>query len=160
MRAAKGQRRDGRLRNMIRRIGETVRPGQRYRLRPGVYAILRRGSAVLLTHQAEPVPELQLPGGGIDPGEQPIAALHREVCEETGWTMRLERRLGAFRRFTYMPEYDLWAEKLCTVYLGSPVRCLGQPSEQGHMAVWMPAREAAEALGNPGDRHFLRTALA
>ncbi|RYH10847.1 NUDIX domain-containing protein [Tropicimonas sp. IMCC6043] len=144
---------------MIRRVGERVQATQRYQLRPGVYAILRRGDLVLLTHQAEPVPELQLPGGGIDPGEQPIAALHREVYEETGWTMRVTRRLGAFRRFTYMPDYDIWAEKLCAVYLGAPVLRKGSPPEPGHLALWLPAVEAADALGNAGDRHFMRRLL-
>ena len=141
---------------MIRRVGERVVAGQRYRLRPGVYAILRRGDLVLLTHQSAPIPELQLPGGGIDPGEAPIAALHREVYEETGWSMRLHRRLGAFRRYAFMPEYDLWAEKLCTVYLGAPVLQKGPPVETGHTAVWMPIREAVKQLGNEGDRSFLR----
>ncbi|WP_116132883.1 NUDIX hydrolase [Tropicimonas sp. IMCC34043] len=144
---------------MIRRVGERVKPGQDYRLRHGVYAVLMKGDLVLLTHQAAPTPELQLPGGGIDPGEQPLAALHREVFEETGWSMRPHRRLGAFRRFTYMPDYDLWAEKLCTVYLGRPGQRLGPVPEPEHQAVWMPARDAADMLGNSGDRHFLRQAL-
>ncbi len=144
---------------MIRRVGEPVLSGQNYILRHGVYAVLLRGEHVLLTHQSAPVPELQLPGGGIDLGEQPTAALHREVYEETGWRMRLQRRLGAFRRFTYMPEYDLWAEKLCTVYLGAPVLRKGPPSEPGHLAIWLPAAEAVEMLGNEGDRQFLDTAL-
>lgn len=145
---------------MIRRIGAPPRPGQRYRPRPGVYAVLLRGAEVLLTHQATPTPEFQLPGGGIDPGEAPLPALHREVAEETGWTIRPALRLGAFRRFTYMPEYDLWAEKLCTVYLARPARCIGPPSEPGHLAVWLPAAEALARLGNDGDRMFLRRALA
>jgi 8-oxo-dGTP diphosphatase len=140
---------------MIRRYGEAVQPGQRYTRRPGVYAVLLRGDHILATHQAEPVPEFQLPGGGIDKGEQPIAALHREVFEETGWKIEVTRRLGAFRRFTYMPEYDLWAEKLCTVYLGRPVRRLGPPSEAGHSAVWLPVHRALDLLGNPGDRGML-----
>ena len=88
---------------MIRRYGETVRSGQRYRLRPGVYAILPRGGDLLVTFQSEPVPELQLPGGGLDAGEDPVRALHREVYEETGWHIAAPRRLGAFRRFTFMP---------------------------------------------------------
>jgi 8-oxo-dGTP diphosphatase len=140
---------------MIRRYGETVQPGRRYTRRPGVYAVLLRGDHILATHQAAPVPEFQLPGGGIDKGEQPIAALHREVFEETGWKIEVTRRLGAFRRFTYMPEYDLWAEKLCTVYLGLPVRRLGPPSEAGHSAVWLPVHRALDLLGNPGDRGML-----
>jgi 8-oxo-dGTP diphosphatase len=140
---------------MIRRYGEPVKPGQRYRRRPGVYAVLLRGNSILTTFQQAPVPEFQLPGGGIDAGEQPVAALHREVIEETGWKIGLIRRIGAFRRFTYMPEYDLWAEKLCTVYLARPVLCLGPPSEAGHMAVWLPVDDAVARLGNPGDRAML-----
>jgi 8-oxo-dGTP diphosphatase len=132
---------------------------RRYAHRPGVYAVLLQGGEVLLTHQAEPVPEVQLPGGGIDRGEQPIAALHREVYEETGWTIALCRRLGAFRRFAYMPEYDLWAEKICTVYLARPVRHLGPPTEAGHSALWAPLDVAARLVANAGDRHFLENLI-
>ncbi len=144
---------------MIRRYGEAVKAGQRYRRRPGVYAVLLQGDHILATHQAAPTPEFQLPGGGIDKGEQPIAALHREVFEETGWKIEVTRRLGAFRRFTYMPEYDLWAEKLCAVYLARPVRRLGPPSEPGHTAVWLPVERALGLLGNPGDRGMLAALL-
>ena len=145
---------------MIRRFGETPRPGQVYKRRPGAYAILTRGTDLLLTHQSEPLPEFQLPGGGIDPGESPLAALHREVFEETGWTITAPRRVGTFRRFTYMPEYDLWAEKLCMIYIARPVRQIGPPSEQGHMALWMPPETAAQKLGNEGDRHFVSRLLS
>jgi 8-oxo-dGTP diphosphatase len=140
---------------MIRRYGEAVKAAQSYRRRPGVYAVLLRGDHILATHQAAPIPEFQLPGGGIDKGEQPIAALHREVFEETGWKIAVTRRLGAFRRFTYMPEYDLWAEKVCTVYLAFPVLRLGPPSEAGHTAVWLPVEEGLTLLGNEGDRGML-----
>ncbi|MEL7116538.1 MAG: NUDIX hydrolase [Pseudomonadota bacterium] len=141
---------------MIRRYGEPVIQGQAYRMRPGAYAILARGDDVLLTHQAEPIPEFQLPGGGIDPGESPIFALHREVFEETGWRITRPRRLGAFRRFTYMPEYDMWAEKICHIFLAWPTRRHGPPLEEGHTAIWMPAEVAAEELANAGDAAFVR----
>ena len=140
---------------MTRRYGEPPESGRRYTLRPGVYAILPREDKLLVTHQTEPEPEFQLPGGGIDPGESPIAALHREVFEETGWHIARPRRLGAFRRFTFMPDYDLWAEKLCTIYLATPVLPHGAPSEPGHSAHWMPAELAPELLGNAGDRDFV-----
>lgn len=139
---------------MIRRFGTPPSAETRYVLRPGAYAILRRGDDVLVTYQSKPYPEFQLPGGGIDPGESPIQALHREVHEETGWTITRPRRLGAFRRFTFMPEYEIWAEKLCTIYIASPARRLGPPLEPYHEAVWMDIREAQRRLGNSGDRHF------
>lgn len=144
----------------MRRYGEAVKAGQTYRPRPGVYAVLLDGADLLATHQASPLPEYQLPGGGIDPGEHPVAALHREVLEETGWRISVVRRMGAFRRFTYMPEYDRWAEKICSIYLGRPVRRIGAPSEEGHTAVWMPASVALDVLGNDGDKAFLASALS
>lgn len=144
---------------MIRRLGEAVKAGQAYRRRAGAYAVLIRDGAVLLTHQAAPTPEFQLPGGGIDPGENPIAALHREVFEETGWSIAAPRRIGAYRRFTYMPEYDRWAEKLCTIYVARPVLRRGPPTEAGHTAVWMPPEAAVELLAGEGDRTFLAELL-
>jgi len=144
---------------MIRRYGEPVKPGQSYGCRPGAYAILLQGQRILVTRQAAPTPEFQLPGGGIEPGEQPLAALHREVLEETGWRISVTRRIGAFRRFTYMPDYDRWAEKICAIYLARPIRCLGAPSEPGHAAVWLPVSAALSQLGNVGDRAMLARAL-
>ena len=141
---------------MIRRYGEAVKAEVRYRQRPGVYAILTGADGLLVTHQQDPEPEIQLPGGGIDPGESPIAALHREVFEETGWRIAAPRRLGAFRRFTYMPEYDLWAEKLCHIYMARPVRRHGPPREPGHTAMWMAPELATGLLANQGDRAFVR----
>jgi len=144
---------------MTRRYGDAVDPARHYTLRPGVYAILPRGGDVLLTFQAEPRPEIQLPGGGVDKGESPMQALHREVFEETGWHIAAPRRLGAYRRFTYMPEYDLWAEKLCHVYIARPVRALGPPTEPGHVALWAPATAALRLIENAGERDFLARLL-
>jgi 8-oxo-dGTP diphosphatase len=140
---------------MIPRYGDPRIPGQHYRQRTGAYGVLWRKGRVLLTHQAEPLPEYQLPGGGVDLGESPLAALHREVFEETGWRIGTVRRLGAFRRFTYMPEYDLWAEKLCLIYLARPVRRLGPPKEPGHSAHWVTPEQALGLLANEGDASFL-----
>lgn len=139
---------------MIRRIGTPPQSHRRYTLRPGAYAVLPLDGGVLLTCQDDPGPDIQLPGGGIDPGESPLRALHREVYEETGWRIARPTRLGAFRRFAYMPEYDLWAEKLCHVYVAQPTRRIGAPVEPGHRVMWMPVDEALLALGNDGDRMF------
>ncbi|MBZ4020904.1 NUDIX hydrolase [Rhodobacter sp. TJ_12] len=139
----------------MRRFGERVVRGQHYKARPGAYAVLMRGTRVLITHQEEPAPEYQLPGGGIDPGEGPLMALHREVYEETGWSISGARRLGAYRRFTYMPEYDLWAEKICHIYLARPILRRSAPTEKGHEACWMEREKALACLANAGDRHFM-----
>ncbi|MBY6090546.1 NUDIX domain-containing protein [Pseudooceanicola sp. 502str34] len=143
----------------MRRYGDTPRTDRTYTLRPGAYAILPRDGSLLLTHQMEPEPEFQLPGGGIDPGESAIRALHREVFEETGWTIAAPRRAGVYRRFVYMPEYDLHAEKVCAIYIARPVRRLDAPSEPGHLPVWMPAEDALALLPDPGSRGLLASVL-
>lgn len=140
---------------MIPRLGEPVRRDKRYKLRPGAYAILERKGLVLLTHQSQPAPEFQLPGGGIDAGEHVVPALHREIMEETGWRVGPLRRVGAFRRFTFMPEYGLWAEKLCHIFVGRPTLCVGPPGEPDHEPFWAAPEVAIDLVGNEGDRHFL-----
>ncbi len=85
-----------------------------------------------------------------------IGALHREILEETGWRVSSPRRLGAFRRFVYMPEYDLWAEKLCHVFLARPVVRHGPPEEEGHTAVWVPLNIAPDIIADPGASAFAR----
>lgn len=140
---------------MIRRFGETPERDVRFTRRPGVYAVLPRAGRLLLTYQDDPHYELQLPGGGIDPGESPIHALHREVLEETGWTIARPTRLGAFRRFTYMPEYEFWAEKICTIYVAHPVRRIGPPTEEGHTALFYTPESAIRDLANEGDSYFV-----
>lgn len=83
-------------------------------------------------------------------------ALRREVLEEIGWSISAPRRLGAHRRFVFMPEYDLWAEKLCTVYWARPARQVQDPTEPDHETLWLSLAEALTSLGNPGDRMMLR----
>lgn len=144
---------------MIKRVGPSPYAGQKYTIRPGAYAILPLGRRFLLTAQVSPELEVQLPGGGVDPGESPIQALYREVIEEIGWRITTPRRLGAFRRFVFMPEYDLWAEKLCHVYVARPTFQIAEPIEPDHETLLLSASQAVEALGNDGDRMFMRAYL-
>ena len=139
---------------MIRRFGEAPDPHRRYIRRAGAYAILPIKGRFLTVAQIGEDVEVMLPGGGIDPGESPLQALHREVMEEIGWRIATPRRLGAFRRFVFMPEYDLWAEKLCTIYVARPTMQLCAPTEPNHTAIWAPIHSVADLLGNEGDRRF------
>lgn len=136
----------------MRRFGQNPRAGIRYRHRPGAYAVLPQEGRLLLTHEGGLADEIQLPGGGIDPGESPLRALHREVMEETGWHIAAPRLIGTFRRFAFAPDYDDWFEKVCHIYLARPTLCLGPPKEPHHTALWVDADLAADMLGNPVDR--------
>lgn len=144
---------------MIKRFGQTPKSGILYRSRPGAYAILVRDNRVLLTFQESPKPEFQIPGGGIDPGESTLPALRREIMEETGWTIGSPIRLGAFRRFVFMPDYDLWAEKICHIYFARPALSHCAPTELGHHCKWVSFQDAPTLVENPGDRFFLNQTL-
>ena len=140
---------------MNRRFGRPPRADRHYTARPGVYAIIDAGDGLLATFQEAPRPELQLPGGGIDPGESPRVALAREVLEETGYTIHAVRRLGMFHRFTYMPDYDLFAQKQCHIYVARLGLRRSAPTEPGHLAVFLPWETAVDRLAVSGDRHYV-----
>lgn len=122
--------------------------------------ILPRAGGFILTQQDDPGPEVQLPGGGIDPGEQVLPALHREVAEETGWSITRVRKFGSFRQFTYMPEYAIWAEKICHVYVAHPARQIAPPAEAGHSVLWLDPINAIDAIASPGGRQILSDYLS
>lgn len=145
----------------MRRIGEPWRPGVPYRDRLGVYAVVVREGRILAVWQEG---ELQLPGGGIDPGEQPLAALHREVMEETGWRIAgpgggPPRRIGAFQRYAWLWDYRYWARKVQVIYLAQGLRRAGPPQEPGHVPVWLTHSQAARDLHVAGDRAMVAAAM-
>jgi len=143
---------------MMRRYGDKPLRGQAYTPRPGVYVLLPRGDKILLTRQNDTV--VDIPGGGIDHGEATRPALYREVMEETGWSIASPRRLGAYRRFTYMPDYGTYAEKICHIYVARPVRPICPPLETNHVAFFAPIKVAAYTLENKGDADFLKRLLS
>lgn len=62
-------------------------------LRVGAYAVVVDSDRVLLPHWRGDG-RWMLPGGGIDPGEDPADAAVREVLEETGYAVELDGLLG------------------------------------------------------------------
>ena len=145
----------------MQRIGETWRPGITYRDRRGAYVIAVREGMILAVWQFD---ELQLPGGGIDPGESPVSALHREVMEETGWRIAgpgggIPLRIGAFQRYVWLWDYAYWARKVQSFYLARAVRRIGPPLEPDHRPVWLTPEEAARDLHVEGDRRMVAEAI-
>lgn len=69
-------------------VPELARGGPRVLQRTAAYALVRDGDRLLMSRLADWVGGAgglwTLPGGGIDPGEEPRAAVVREVHEETG----------------------------------------------------------------------------
>jgi len=65
----------------------------------GAFAILLDDDGrVLCVQQNYPPHEWTLPGGRVEPNESPLAALHREIMEETGCHIAIERYVGTYAR--------------------------------------------------------------
>lgn len=68
-------------------------------MRVAAYAVVERRGKLLLTHwRRGHLHGWTLPGGGIEPGEDPRDAVVREVFEETGLEARVGKLLGVDSR--------------------------------------------------------------
>ena len=63
-----------------------------------IVAIDDNDNVLLVNQYRKPVEKelLEIPAGGIEPGEDPVATVHRELREETGYLPRKVKRLGGF----------------------------------------------------------------
>ena len=138
----------------MRRFGEAINWERKYRTRVGVYGIIKVGNDILLTE--EDGDEILLPGGGVDQNEHMTHALVRECYEETGWKVLPVRRLGAYQRFVFMPEYNLWAHKICSVYIADGAYPISEPTEKEHVPFITEPETAVKILHSPADRSFVQ----
>lgn len=73
-------------------------------------------SSVLLILRRD-VPVWVLPGGGIDPGESPEDASVREILEETGLSVKIDRLVGSYFPINRLAKRTLLYE--CSILSGS-----------------------------------------
>lgn len=141
----------------MRRYGDPIQKGLTYRRRPGAYGLIVKGRRVLLALTEDEDESLMFPGGGIDPGESPIQALHREVMEETGWRIAVKRRLGFYHRQVFMPDYGYAAHKVCHIYICDAGRQVADPVEPDHTPVLVDLEVAQAMLSLEAERSFAET---
>lgn len=73
----------------IDRHGNAAEPGEDAVIgtREGEFAVFSWNGKILLISPKKAPGVLELPGGGIDPGEDAMTALYREIAEETGFSL-------------------------------------------------------------------------
>lgn len=106
---------------------------------------------------------MALPKGHIDPGETPVQAAAREVQEETGLTVELDRKLGEvsymyrFQQRTIFKVVDFFLFRWVS---GEIDHITDAMRREVHCAWWVPLQEAAEKLSYPGERRMAARALS
>jgi len=102
-------------------FGETILlPPERLIFRPSAYAIIRHDDRVLLLNMRS-TGKLFLPGGGSEISERLEEALHREVREETGLEVKIERFVAFKEDFFYYDPGDIAFHGLMFFYLCKPL---------------------------------------
>jgi 8-oxo-dGTP pyrophosphatase MutT (NUDIX family) len=94
----------------------------------------------------------ELPGGNAEPGEPGEAALRREILEETGLEVAVERRVGDYVRTGFAPH-------TAHVYRCRPLRGELRPSSETPLVGWFPPGAVPDTLF-PWHRAPLADALA
>ena len=133
------------------------------------YAVIRRGQGNAAHQVGGPAPR---PGRRLIRGEAMLAALRRECREETGWSIRVERRLGASHSYTCATDSvprctrSATSTSPCTLY-GSARRRHLATRRYGYRSTMPPSvspvMPRAPSLGRPRSgparasypRHFL-----
>ena len=119
-----------------------------------VAAIIQRSTGVLICRrrpdQSHPL-QWEFPGGKVEPGETPAAALARELDEELGISGATGDVIARYE-FVYpgRPPVDLIFYRVLE-YSGEPLNLIFQEMR------WAPRETLAQFDFVEGDREFLRT---
>lgn len=99
---------------------------------------------------------VSFPKGHVEPGETESQTAEREILEETGLRVRVDRRFRAENRYNIRPD----TQKLVVIFAAvtEMTEIVPQPEEIAE-AFWCPVSEAAERLTYERDRRIMRDAL-
>lgn len=98
---------------------------------------------------------ISFPKGHVEPGETESQTAEREVLEETGLRVKVDRRFRAENRYNIRPD----TQKLVVIFAArtDQVEITPQPEEIAE-AFWLPFDEALTRLTYERDRKIMRDA--
>ena len=100
---------------------------------------------------------ISFPKGHVEPGETESQTAEREIREETGLSVRVDRRFRAENRYNIRPD----TQKLVVIFaaITDQAQITPQPEEIAE-AFWLPVEEANARLTYERDRRIMRDAYA
>lgn len=123
-------------------------PGYHYTHRPGAYGVAHGADGRLFLVRTKD--GLEIPGGGIEPGEGAEEALRREFLEETGYELEAVTPWLCIQQFLTQPAEGKFYHKYPYFYLVVLGRKLGPPFEQGHAPCWIRPEDALGQMAESG----------
>ncbi len=98
---------------------------------------------------------ISFPKGHVEPGETESQTAEREILEETGLKVRVDRRFRAENRYNIRPD----TQKLVVIFAATTAEesITPQPEEIAE-AFWLPVEKAAATLTYERDRKIMRDA--
>lgn len=133
----------------IKSFGQIL-PGINYVERPGAYAFImneRREIAVVKTSFG-----MFLPGGGLDPGEDELTGLARELQEEIGYTIVNAIFLMRASQYHWSEFYRSHFKKIGAFYEVEAEAPDQETCAPGHVLEWVPLERAALELSQEFQR--------
>ena len=99
---------------------------------------------------------ISFPKGHMEAGETESQTAEREIMEETGLRVRVDRRFRAENRYNIRPD----TQKLVVIFaaMTDQAEITPQPEEIAE-AFWLPVNQAAERLTYERDRKIMRDAF-
>jgi 8-oxo-dGTP pyrophosphatase MutT (NUDIX family) len=141
---------------------EAMQRRDRWSIRPGVAGFVRDAGGRVLLHRRRVGGGWAPPSGAVEPGESLLAALRRELREETGLEVAVERLVGIYSD----PSYQIvrYPDGRSVHFVTALFACQVQPgpvrgSDEGIEWQWfLPDRLPRDLL--PYAQVWLRDALA
>ncbi len=99
---------------------------------------------------------VSFPKGHVEPGETESQTAEREILEETGLKVRVDRRFRAENRYNIRPD----TQKLVVIFAAQTTQAQITPQpEEIAEALWVPIDEADQRLTYERDRRIMHDAF-